>query len=149
MNPPSDETDLISWFKHAVQSVLGGWLAWVLICMTGSYAIHAAAGNHSNPAEFFRFIWLWHWILAGLGIWGILLMAVHAMLLRQLILGTDHPLLLLTGMLLNQMTMALGANWMWEDQWQWGPFLCWLVVLALVITQVSTAFVPSADPPER
>jgi hypothetical protein len=92
MSLPTD-TDAVSAFKAAMQSLLGGVFGWMLTCsLAGVIATAAATDNLNDLDWFWALAWIGHLAVAAVGVWGLLVICLHAFCASALIHGTDHVL---------------------------------------------------------
>ncbi|MGO9588098.1 MAG: hypothetical protein ACLP2Y_18120 [Limisphaerales bacterium] len=92
MSTPSDN-DLGSVFNAAIQSVLGGLFVWLLTCsLAGAIATAATVEHIDDLSWLWAFAWAWHLAVAGMWLWGLLIICIHAFCLSALIHGTDRVL---------------------------------------------------------
>ncbi len=98
------ENDLISVFRSATQSLLGGLLVWVLTCaLAGAIAMKATTENADWS---WAFGWIWHLAAAGIGLWGLLVLVIHASCVSALVYGTDRVLRVIVIAFIAQLTTS-------------------------------------------
>jgi hypothetical protein len=94
VSTPSDN-DLGSVFNAAIQSVLGGLFAWLLTCSLAGAIATAATVERIDDLSWlwlWAVAWVWHLAVAGMWLWGLLIICIHAFCLSALIHGTDRVL---------------------------------------------------------
>ena len=107
MSTPSDN-DLGVVFREALQSVLGGSFGWLLTCsLAGAIASAASIESIHDLSWFWTVAWLWHLGVAGIEIWGVLIICIHAFCLTALIQGTDRVLRVLVIIFIVQLTTSM------------------------------------------
>lgn len=107
VSTPSDN-DLGSVFKAAIQSLLGGLFVWVLTCsLAGAIATAAAAEHIDDLSWYWAVAWAWHLGVAGIEIWGLLVICIHAFCLSALIHQTDRVLRVLVIAFTVQLTTSM------------------------------------------
>jgi len=104
----SPENDLVSVFRTAAQSLLGGLLVWVLTCtLAGAIAKAATAQGLEDVDWFWALAWVWHLAVAGIELWGLLVLLIHAFCLTALVYGTDRVLRVIVIAFIAQLTTSL------------------------------------------
>ena len=101
----SPESDLISVFRAATQSLLGGLLAWVLTCSLAGAIAKVATGEYFD--WFWALAWVVHLAFAGIGLWGLLVILLHAFCLSALVNGTDRVLRIIVIAFTAQLTTSM------------------------------------------
>jgi hypothetical protein len=91
-----------------MQSVLGGLFGWLLTCsLAGAIATAATVERIDDLSWFWAVAWVWHLGVAGLEIWGLLIICIHAFCLSALIDGTDRVLRVIVIVFTVQLTTSM------------------------------------------
>jgi len=94
-------------FQSAMQSLVGGLVAWFLTCALAGAAVTAATESSFEDVDWlWGLAWVWHLAVAGAGIWGLLVICIHVGCASALIQGTDHALRVLTIAFVTQLTCS-------------------------------------------
>ena len=99
------ESDLISVVRAATQNLLGGLLAWVLTCSLAGAIAKMATGEYID--WFWAFAWVGHLAFAGIGLWGLLVILIHAFCVSALVNGTDRVLRVIVTAFIVQLTTSM------------------------------------------
>ena len=106
MTTPSD-TDLGAVFRAAVQGVFGGLFGWLLTCSFAGAIAMAATANGDEPNWSWALAWVWHLAVAGIALWGLLVVCIHAFCISALVNGTDRVLRVIVIAFSVQLTTSL------------------------------------------
>jgi len=142
MSLPTD-TDAVSAFKAGIQNLLGGFCGWLLTCsLAGIVATAAAAGDFRDWDWFWAFAWIGHLAIAAIGVWGLLVICLHAFCVSALVNGTDNVFRVLLTVFTLQLTTSTVAilcvepeNWI-RSLTAW--FLCILPAAAQCIFRLKS-----------
>jgi hypothetical protein len=120
MSLPSD-TDSLSVFKSAMQSLFGGFLGWFLTCSLAGAIATATTVHDFNEADWmWAFVWIGHLAVAAFGVWGLLVICLHAFCVSALIHGADRPLRVVAIAFAAQMAAStIVVVTLESDSWQW------------------------------
>jgi len=111
VSTPTDN-DLGSIFKAATQSVIGGLFVWSLTCSFAGIVAGAATIGHLQDLSWEwifagAFSWIIHLAIASIGLWGLLVIFIHALCLSALINETEHVLRVLIFAFAIQLTTSM------------------------------------------
>ena len=82
-----------SLFREAVRSSVVGSLAWLIVsALAGALATAATAEHFQDFSWYWALAWVWHLAVAGIGLWGLIVVCVHVWCMSALIHGTDRVL---------------------------------------------------------
>ena len=88
--------------------MLGGLLVWSLICsLAGAIAMAATIERIDDLGWFWAVAWIWHLGVAGIEIWGLFIICIHAFCLSALIHGTNRVLRVLVIAFIVQLTTSM------------------------------------------
>ena len=99
---------MISVFRAATQCLLGGLLIWMLTCtLAGAIAAATAEGVEFIDWWWWAFAWVRHLAFAGIGLWGLLVILLHAFCVSALVNGTDRVLRVIVIAFIAQLTTSM------------------------------------------
>jgi len=94
-------------FRESAQGVVGGTITWLITCaLAGAIATAAAAGSIEDMEWALALAWIGHLAVAGFGLWGLLVVCIHAGCLAALVQGTERPLRVLSIAFISQLTTS-------------------------------------------
>ena len=103
----SPENDLISVFRAATQGLLGGLLIWMLTCTLAGAVATATAEGVEDVDWLWAFAWVRHLAFAGIALWGLLVILIHAFCVSALVYGTDRVLRVVVIAFIVQLTTSM------------------------------------------
>lgn len=91
----SQKPDVFSAFGEAVTGLIGGSLAWLLTCsLAGVVASITAETRYGYSIDIewgWAFAWIGHLAVAGVALWGLLVICIHVWCISELVNGTERP----------------------------------------------------------
>ena len=125
MSLPPD-TRVLPVLRAAAQSVMGGLLLWALTCaFADAIATAATAGPHDEFNWSWAFSWIGHLALAGFGLWGLVVIAIHACCVSALIQGTERILCVVAIIFSAQLTTStIIASILDSEHWMRAVAIC-------------------------
>ena len=99
---------VISSLREAVQGFVVGSLAWVFTCsLAGAIATAAGTEDLRDIDWVWAFAWIGHLLVAAAGLWGLIVLCIHAGCLGALIYGTEQVLSVLFIAFISQLTTSV------------------------------------------
>src|SRR5512136_1734465 len=91
--------------REAIQGVVGGSLTWLFACTIAGVIPTAATAEGLDDASWvWAFAWLGHLVTAGIAIWGLPILCLHAVCLSALIHGTERAWRIVAVTFISQLT---------------------------------------------
>jgi len=139
--------DLFVIFQSAIQSLLGGLVAWLLTCVVAG-AIPSVLSAQWPPeiGWFIVLAWLVHLVYAGMAIWGLLTICVHALCLAALIYGTHNGFAALSITFFAQLTTSTIVVILLDSDLWWRPATGWAFCSCFLACYWITSFRRSRMP---
>ena len=105
--------------REALQSLTGAGLAMLVVCIIGGAIPTVAAWTDLHGTEDWILLtlsWVWHWVMAGLMIWGLVALLVPVWCFYQLLHGSRGPFLVLAAALITQLLVSTVAVCTFADE---------------------------------
>jgi hypothetical protein len=139
MNQSPFATSLV---REAAQGTVGGFLTWLCTCaVAGIIPTAAAAEGFDNASWAWAFAWLGHLAIAGIAVWGVVVICIHVACLSALIHGTGRVLRVVAAAFGAQLTTSAIAVVSFDHDTFRRVAIAWLVCTIPLISFVIGSFV--------
>jgi hypothetical protein len=111
MKHPTPDYPFVA-MQEALRSLTGAGFAMLVVCMLGGSIPTAATWTSLPTVEdwiLLAFGWMGHWIMAGVMLWGLLVVLAPIWCLYELLHGSRNPLLVLVALLITQLLVSTVA----------------------------------------
>jgi len=126
--------------REAAQSTIGGALIWLLTSTVAGLIPTVAAQGMDDVSWIWVLAWLGHLAVAGMALWGLLVVAIHAGCLSALIHGTHRLLPIVAITFVSQLTASSIVIVMLNDDVLQRVLLVWLACVIPATTYLVRSF---------
>jgi hypothetical protein len=125
---------VVAALREAIQGFVGGSLAWVFTCsLAGAIATAAGTEELRDIDWVWAFAWIGHLLVAAAGLWGLVVLCIHAGCLGALIHGTEQVLRVLLIAFISQLTTSVIVVAGFERNAWRRLFVVWIACTTLAI----------------
>lgn len=112
--------------REAVQGTVGGSLIWVLSCAIAGVVTTAATADSFDVDWSWAFAWIGHLVVAGIQLWGLVVICIHVLCLAALIHGTERVLRVVVITFISQLTTSAIVTVSFEHDALWREVMAWV-----------------------